>query len=116
MSKMASKDAIAALKVDLAGFHKQMAVSLKKVKKQQEAFIKKVGFAVLRGVIFRTPVDTGRARAGWHVEDTKTTFSVVNRVNYIVYLEAGHSQQAPSGMAMLTINDIRRKLQQGKIK
>lgn len=30
-------------------------------------FVKRVSFQVLKGVIFRTPVDTGRARGGWLV-------------------------------------------------
>jgi hypothetical protein len=39
-----------------------------------------------------TPVDTGRARAGWKVEENK----IINDVEYIDELNAGSSKQAPS--------------------
>lgn len=29
--------------------------------------VQKIGMQVLRGVVMRTPVDTGRARSNWHV-------------------------------------------------
>jgi hypothetical protein len=39
-----------------------------------------------------TPVDTGRARDGWHTENGK----IINNVEYIDELNAGSSAQAPS--------------------
>lgn len=46
-----------------------------------------------------TPVDTGYARASWVVEqDAQYSATVVNRVDYIEELEAGHSTQAPDGI------------------
>jgi hypothetical protein len=38
-----------------------------------------------------TPVDTGRAQNGWHIEGD----TIVNRVPYISDLNKGHSPQAP---------------------
>ena len=43
----------------------------------------------LRGA---TPVDTGRARDGWHLEKDK----IVNDVEYISDLNQGTSRQAPA--------------------
>jgi hypothetical protein len=39
-----------------------------------------------------TPVDTGKARDGWHQENN----AIVNEVEYIDYLNEGTSQQAPA--------------------
>jgi hypothetical protein len=52
-----------------------------------------------------TPVDTGKARDGWRVEGDK----IVNDVEYIDSLNAGHSQQAPSHFiekALLSDGDV----------
>lgn len=46
-----------------------------------------------------TPVDTGRARAGWRVEDG----NIVNDVEYISELNHGTSKQAPSHFIERTI-------------
>jgi hypothetical protein len=89
-------------------------------------------------LVDRTPVDTGRARGGWQVEvgtkpDTPTgqidpageatkarggiaiarseagdVVFITNVVEYIEYLEHGHSQQAPNGMLEVTVNELER--------
>ena len=43
-----------------------------------------------------TPVDTGRARDGWKMRfrDGQPDY-IYNNVGYIIYLNEGHSQQAP---------------------
>lgn len=85
---------------------------------------------VFRGVVFLTPVDTGRARSGWQIGigsipsgnpsssssppaspsvssiDGKQKVFIVNNVTYIIFLEAGHSDQAPSGMVAVTMAQI----------
>ncbi|MBB76528.1 MAG: hypothetical protein CMJ75_18645 [Planctomycetaceae bacterium] len=93
-----------------------------------------IALQVLSGVVLKTPVDTGRARANWQVgistppkgivsEDTdpisKGTptivgnalpFSVVwinNNVEYVAILETGTSQQAPAGMVDVTLEEVR---------
>jgi hypothetical protein len=48
-----------------------------------------------------TPVDTGEARSGWALEKTRELDNSVsavisNYVEHIVYLNQGHSKQAPS--------------------
>jgi hypothetical protein len=75
---------------------------------------------------YRHPVATGRARAGWHVaasklglpwsdegsdtgaiaegkargdyRETRQYIDLINGVHYVIYLEYGHSTQAPFGM------------------
>ena len=57
-----------------------------------------VAFIYDQEVSKRTPIDTGQARAGWEVEEkTNGNVWVENMVEYVQYLEDGHSRQAPNG-------------------
>ena len=68
----------------------------------------------LARIMNKTPVDTGRARAGWRVAKTgKLKFTVFNTVHYIIYLEFGHSKQAPRGMVAITIQELKRLYESG---
>jgi len=96
---------------------------------------RKVCLDLSKGVIVKTPIDTGRAKGNWqaaigeyptqelNVEDkqgTQTinkatmqanklqrgdTFYLVNNLPYIAPLEVGWSQQAPQGMVRLTLRE-----------
>jgi hypothetical protein len=58
-----------------------------------------------------TPVDTGRARAGWRYEDLSDNQKrIYNQVEYIIFLEFGHSRQAPLGMVRIAIENALRNL------
>lgn len=46
-----------------------------------------------------TPVDTGKARDGWQYKDGK----IINDVEYINELNAGHSKQAPAHFVERTL-------------
>ena len=60
--------------------------------------------ATLSALGFSTPVDTGNARLGWYVEPSgEYSAWVVNRVEYIEVLEAGHSAQAPDGIIAMAM-------------
>lgn len=92
---------------------------------------KKITFDMHRDIMERTPVDTGRARAGWfasvgepskeipkegtkgsviaqpatpnlEIDGKKDTF-IINNLVYIKPLDEGHSQQAPNGMVKLAM-------------
>jgi hypothetical protein len=101
----------------------------------------KIGLQALRGVVNKTPVDTGRARGNWQTtlgdpatgtlettdpggnqtiargSNTVTTadpFSVIwlsNNLPYIERLEDGYSQQAPNGMVSTTVTEIQIQFQ-----
>ena len=43
-----------------------------------------------------TPVDTGRARDGWHAEYIGDVYNIRNPVEYIDKLNEGSSKQAPA--------------------
>jgi hypothetical protein len=95
-----------------------------------------IGLEVLKRVILKTPVDTGRARGNWFVaigapsaavngKPDKTgqgalnagsavitglteaqAIYLTNNLPYIGRLEAGSSQQAPAGMVAITIAEL----------
>lgn len=50
----------------------------------------------------KTPVSTGKARAGWELDRNK----IVNNVDYIGQLETGTLHTRPIGMVATTLNDI----------
>ena len=62
--------------------------SAKAVRLQQ----KRETVKLVRGLKQSTPVDTGKARAGWKIEGRR----IINRVSYLTYLNKGSSKQAPS--------------------
>lgn len=104
---------------------------------QQVIFQKRVVFEVLRRVILRTPVDSGRARGGWQVtigsapESSPLSFDtdgnsaiengvsalgelgpfqvvfVSNNVVYIQFLDEGSSSQAPKGIVSVALAQVR---------
>jgi hypothetical protein len=106
---------------------------------QATTVVRKVSTDILSSVIFRTPVDTGRARANWQVgvgryspntiqqEDKqgastlgkgKSTIDateagdkiyLINNLPYIQALEDGHSKQSPQGMVALTLQEYDNK-------
>lgn len=96
--------------------------------------VQKIAMQCLRGIVLRTPVDTGRARSNWHVsigapdigesepDSVEATISagtgvisganpfgviyISNGLPYIQALEFGHSKQAPAGMVRLTLDQV----------
>lgn len=111
-----------------------------KASKTADAEVRKICLDLVTGIVLKTPVDTGRARANWFTSvgspraDTtvstepsgsstissalgpisKATGNVLwitNNLPYIYRLEfEGWSKQAPAGMVRITINDIARQL------
>jgi hypothetical protein len=59
------------------------------------------------GIKRDTPVDTGRAQAGWEItapiSKVGDTGVLNNNVDYVIYLEEGHSGQAPAGFIQINI-------------
>jgi hypothetical protein len=98
--------------------------------------IRKIALELFKRVIYKTPVDKGRARANWQVSigapadgaveiDDKNgsatmsravadsrgfkagdTIFLTNNLPYIMRLEEGSSQQAPAGMVALTVQEF----------
>ena len=111
-----------------------------KASKTADAEVRKICLDLLTGIVLKTPVDTGRARANWFTsigspsinitestdpsgsstianslsaisEATGNVLWITNNLPYIYRLEfEGWSRQAPAGMVRVTINDITRQL------
>ena len=93
------------------------AALLKVVEKAAQELVRKFSLETLARIQLRTPVDTGRARAGWRLENLDTLMTViVNDVEYIVKLEYGSSQQAPEGMVILTAQEMVDEFQNAEVK
>ncbi len=100
-------------------------------------FVRKVALDLLRGVVKKSPVKSGRFKANWMVgigmADETTTESTVddavergaivlskynkllqihisNNLPYAAALEHGHSQQAPLGVAEISVAEIKAHL------
>ncbi len=114
--RISSQEAMLGFKVKLVKFNQQLAINLAKIQGNVKPKLMKIAVIYLCNVILRTPVKTGRARAGWHIKNKKNAVAVVNRVHYIVYLEAGHSTQAPQGFARLALIEIGQALKDGRLK
>ncbi len=113
-----------------------------KAKGRMDIVVRKVCLDLFSRVIFRTPVDEGRARGNWQctignipdgvleVDDKNGTVTMsrasaavakvragdvvylVNNVPYINRLEHGWSKQAPSGMVGITVAEYGGVVQQ----
>ncbi len=97
---------------------------------QFEKVVRKTCFDLYRRIIKRTPVDTGRAKGGWgittevdapdgDVGSVALDFSIedgqviiYNNVDYISYLEHGHSKQAPTGMVAVSLAEFNAHFEQ----
>lgn len=107
-----------------------------KVNERLNIIIAKVTLQAGRNIIFRTPVDTGAARANWQTAFNEPDLSmdrqpdenareaidqlqsvatsaqfgqqifITNNLPYIEALEDGHSQQAPRGMVKVTLREM----------
>jgi hypothetical protein len=92
---------------------KQGFQAIKKfLEKQEKDAIKGLSFDFLSRVQQLTPVDTGRARAGWRISQGKNENEMIvyNGVEYVVFLEYGHSRQAPQGMVRVSLAETKNKI------
>jgi hypothetical protein len=58
-------------------------------------FVNAKALDIYADLIDETPVDTGRARQGWQLDDAGDAIKITNNVEYIGALNNGHSKQAP---------------------
>jgi len=80
-----------------------MEINLISIKAEFEKLRKKQTDVVIDRLVVKlaeaTPVDTGKAAAGWRREGNK----IINEVDYIDNLNAGTSRQAPSFFVEKTV-------------
>jgi hypothetical protein len=88
------------------------------LKSEIRSEVKRLADVVYAEVKQRTPVDTGRAKAGWNKNVSDTEFVVSNAVPYIEVLDKGRhmtnrgirgSKQAPKGIVGPSLESIKRK-------
>lgn len=70
---------------------------LRELQQEIEQFQRSVATTFKSEVVPRTPIDTGRARAGWKQRQLGRQQIIENQVPYIERLERGYSRQAPRG-------------------
>jgi len=118
---------------NLPAFNKELQLFGKQTTPEAERFFAgRLALDLLRRIVFRTPVDTGRARGNWQTvvgSSNESTvegggaplaggaaviagappFSVItifNNVKYIRKLEEGSSRQAPTGMVRVSVAEV----------
>ena len=79
---------------------------MRSLEKEKEALHTRVAQDILEVARSKTPIDQGKARRGWRLENTLRQKRIVNRVPYIDELEKGHSKQAPQGILRPTLREI----------
>lgn len=58
-------------------------------------------------IVERTPVDTGLCMASWEIQKIGVgRYQIYNPIEYVSYLEDGHSQQAPDGIVEPTLAEV----------
>ena len=84
------------MKLTVIGIKAEIERVKKEFKARSENRLTRQTAAFVADVAKATPVDTGRAQAGWTVEKTKEGYAVKNGLPYIEYLNQGSSKQAPA--------------------
>ena len=109
----------------MSSFELDLAKFGQKALDNAEQVVRKISLDMHSRIVERTPVDTGRAKAGTHISINMQpigesgpgehgispfklgdTVIIYNNVEYIVPLEYGHSKQAPQGMFRISFNDV----------
>jgi len=92
-----------AFKADVSAINRYF--SMLKDGKALESAIKQVAFGVYADVKSATPVDTGRARNGWNInQNSPTSYGIGNNVHYVPFLEFGtRYSQAHAGFIRGTL-------------
>ena len=62
---------------------------------------------IFRSVKNLTPVKTGNAKRGWRLLRRRYANLILNRVEYITYLDQGSSKKAPRGMTQPTFENLK---------
>jgi len=90
----------------MIGLKVQSNFDAKKLGKQVQKILDDVKNKTHQTARSLTPVDTGFARSQWDKKSTSKGFEVKNEVDYIQYLDRGHSKQAPKGITKPTVRKM----------
>lgn len=98
------------VRVKIAGRH-----PTKPIKVPQHTDPIDVADAVISELHSRTPVDTGRATAGWEMSMTGSgNIRITNNVPYVKYLQDGSSKQAPRGFVNQSLEAGRQVIRENR--
>lgn len=118
------------MNTNIAEFTDELRLEIRRTVDDVVKAKKLIALEALRRIIQKTPVDTGRARGNWQVSlellaeenwskdplsegaaylsklrDFEILY-IFNNVEYVIYLEEGHSSQAPQGMVAITLQEL----------
>lgn len=90
--------------------------SKRRFEKEAKNYLQRVGVKFIRRVKILTPVDTGRLRRGWNMEEGHFRVVIDNKVEYGPHVEHGHRTKNGSfveGRYMLnkTVEEIEKDLE-----
>jgi hypothetical protein len=111
-----------------------------KINKSVDTVMRYASMTLYGEIIQGNPVDTGFSRANWNISLNEPNYSVrgarnanasyspqpavvpenrqllpiyiANGVNYVVFLEEGHSKQAPNGFIRIAVERVKAQLDQ----
>jgi len=93
------------IETDLSQILNRLESAKRGMDQHRQEYARQLTQVLMQRVIDRTPIDTGRAQAGWNegvgleVDEGKTTqISVTNEVGYINFLEFGTSRMQATAM------------------
>jgi HK97 gp10 family phage protein len=103
------------VEVDLSQVMERLERANSGVDQKRQEFVRELTRRLMQRVIDRTPVDTGRAQAGWNEgigqeedDGESTQISVTNDVEYINFLEFGTSKMQATAMVRSSMNQTHR--------
>lgn len=96
---------------------KLVVQDMKKIEEKVYDSVGKVISLAEKQIVEKTPIDTGKCRDNWLVDQTNRKEQVIyNPIDYSIFLEYGSSQQAPGGMVRATAAQINNDIKSGAIK
>lgn len=85
------------IKIDMSDLVRKIPQIKQAMDDEAKDIADKIALDVFGDLILESPVDTGQARNGWHLDDSGAIIHITNAVAYIGRLARGWSKQAPDG-------------------
>jgi len=96
------------------GWDRPLESWVDEIKEDLNKEIQRLAHAAFEKILERTPVNTGRLKAGWSLrmmEEQGIVSAVIqNNVPYVVFVEYGTPHTAPRAMVEMTLMELERGL------
>lgn len=99
----------------MIGIRFKSSFDAKKMGKQVQKVIDDIKNKTYETARSLTPVDTGYAKSKWKKKKLSDGFQVSNAVDYVPFLDRGHSKQAPKGITKPTVKIMNRYIKSRRI-